>query len=151
VVELRAPSYIQDIASWKNSFDFFMPVQVRFSETDAFGHLNNTNAFVYFEDARIALFKELGLMQKWSKASYSQIIVVADLQCDFHKQVPFDEQLQVGVKVQRLGTSSVDLHYVAVTSKGDICLTGRGTIVQISKETGRGVAFDEEARKLLAD
>ncbi|MCL7748054.1 acyl-CoA thioesterase [Halalkalibacter alkaliphilus] len=148
---MRAPSYIQDIVSWKNSFEFYIPVQVRFSETDAFGHLNNTNAFVYFEDARIALFKELGLMQKWSKASYSQIIVVADLQCDFHKQVPFDEQLQVGVKVQRLGTSSVDLHYVAVTSQGDICLTGRGTIVQISKETGRGAAFDEETRKLLAE
>ncbi|KHF40996.1 acyl-CoA thioesterase [Halalkalibacter okhensis] len=146
---MKIPSYIEDLESWLSSFHFYIPVQVRFSETDAFGHLNNTNAFVFFEDARLALFKELGLMQKWAKSSYSQIIVVADLQCDFHKQVLFDEQLRIGVKVERLGTSSVDLHYIALTKEESICLTGRGTIVQISKETGRGVAFDEEARKLL--
>ena len=41
----------------------YNPVKVRFGEVDMFGHVNNVVAFTYFEEARIALFKELGFMQ----------------------------------------------------------------------------------------
>lgn len=44
-------------------FLFYNPVKVRFGEVDMFGHVNNVVAFTYFEEARIALFKELGFMQ----------------------------------------------------------------------------------------
>lgn len=42
-------------------FSFYNPVKVRFGEVDMFGHVNNVVAFTYFEEARIALFKELDL------------------------------------------------------------------------------------------
>ncbi|WP_369678806.1 acyl-CoA thioesterase [Planococcus faecalis] len=35
------------------------PVQVRFSETDMFGHVNNTVPIAYFEFARIEFMKEM--------------------------------------------------------------------------------------------
>ncbi|MBY0124008.1 thioesterase family protein [Bacillus sp. S/N-304-OC-R1] len=142
-------SYIEDLSVWEADFDFFHEVKVRFSETDMFGHLNNTVPFTYFEVARIEFFKSKGFMQEWVNPKNETIPVVADLQCDFLKQVFFDERIQIFVKAASIGTSSVDLHYMGKKEDGTVCFTGRGTMVQISKKTGKGVAWTEEMKKLL--
>ena len=53
-------SYIRDLSSWAAGFSFSVPVSVRFSDTDMFGHLNNTVPFVYFEYARVEFMKHIG-------------------------------------------------------------------------------------------
>ena len=58
-------SYIDNIEEWASSFQFKHPVKVRFSETDMFGHVNNTVLFMYFEEARVEYFKSIGFMQNW--------------------------------------------------------------------------------------
>ncbi|WP_227936669.1 acyl-CoA thioesterase [Alkalihalobacillus deserti] len=143
---MRVPSYIGSLEQWLSEFQFSVPVKVRFSETDAFGHLNNTKAFVFFEEARTEFFKHLGLMNKWISREYETMVVVADLHCDYIQQIKFAERLSISVKVNQIGRSSVDLHYVAHNEKKEVCLIGRGTIVQISKETGQSVEWDEDMR-----
>lgn len=142
-------SYIEDFKAWEKEFIFFHPVKVRFSETDMFGHLNNTVPFTYFEEARIEFFKSKGFMQEWVKPSNDKIPVVADLQCDFLQQVFFDEEINIYVKAASIGNSSVDLHYMGKKSDGQICFTGRGTMVQISRKTGKGVPWTEDMKELL--
>lgn len=142
-------SYIDNMEEWKSEFSFFQEVKVRFSETDMFGHMNNTVPLVYFEQARINFFQKIGMMQKWLDSSQETIPVVADLQCDFLSQVYFDELLKVYIKVSQMGTSSVDLHYMAEKEDGTVCFTGRGTIVQISKATGKSVPWTEEFKEMM--
>ena len=144
---MRVPAYIDNLEEWAAGFQFSVPVKVRFSETDAFGHLNNTNAFVYFEEARIEFFKHLELMQKWTSPEHETMIVVADLQCDFIRQIKFDERLAVSVKVNKVGNSSVDLHYLVHNSRKEVCLVGRGTVVQIGKKSGTSVPWQEEMQR----
>lgn len=146
---MKKISYIEDFEKWSEGFSFYTPITVRFSETDMFGHMNNGVAFTYFEQARINFFKELGFMKEWTHASSETMVVVADLQCNFLKQIYFDEQLKVYVKAGHIGTSSVDLHYMVKNEKGDICLVGRGAMVQASKKTGRGEAWPEEWKRKL--
>ena len=146
---LALPSYIEDLEEWKSDFQYYYPVTVRFSETDAFGHLNNTVAFVYFEHARIQFFKEVGLMQLWMSQAVDSIPVTADLHCDYLKQVFFDENLQIGVKVSRIGHSSLDLHYMVLNERKEMCMSGRGSIVQISKKTGKSIAWDNKSVSAL--
>ncbi|MFV8828699.1 acyl-CoA thioesterase [Alkalihalobacterium sp. APHAB7] len=136
--------YIENIKEWEGTFSFYCPIKVRFSETDAFGHLNNTRVFIYFEEARIEYFKSLGLMSEWMKKENDFIIVTADLQCNYIKQVFFDEQLKVYVTAHHIGNTSVDLHYMVKNQKDEICITGRGRIVQISKQTGKPVEWTNE-------
>lgn len=142
-------SYIQDPEQWVSGFKFSVPVQVRFSETDMYGHLNNTYNFSYFEYARIEYLKHIGLMNDWLDPKGTTIPVVADLQCDYVKQVFFDEKLQIYVKADSVGSSSVDIHYHATNEKGQTVFTGRGTIVQISKTTGKGFPWTEEEKSLF--
>lgn len=144
-------SYIDDLTAWEKEFHFWIPVKVRFSETDMYGHLNNTVPFTYFEEARIEYLKELGLMEKWTEENNDGMVVVADLQCDFLRQVFFDEKLQVFVKPEKVGNSSADLHYMAKNEKGEICFVGRGTIVQFSKQFGKAIPWSESFRKVVQE
>jgi acyl-CoA thioester hydrolase len=146
---LRNISYIHNFQEWKNGFSFFHPVKVRFSETDMFGHLNNTVPFAYFEEARIEFLKNKQFMQDWVQKDHEAIPVVADLQCDYLKQVFFDEQLYVHVKVEKVGNSSCDIHYMAVNAKDEVCFVGRGAMVQMSTRSGKGIAFTEEEKERL--
>ncbi|WP_216828861.1 acyl-CoA thioesterase [Alkalihalobacterium elongatum] len=136
-------SYIENLEEWKETFSFYCPIKVRFSETDAFGHLNNTKVFVYFEEARIEYFKSLGLMKDWMTKENDAIIVTADLQCNYIRQLFFDEKIKVYVNANHIGNTSVDIHYMALNESGELCLTGRGSIVQISKQTGKPLPWSE--------
>lgn len=142
-------TYIDDVVAWRESFHFYHPVKVRFSETDMFGHLNNTIPFVYFEEARIEFFKSIGLMQEWTKKSTETIPVIANQQCDYLKQVFFGEELKIYVKVNEIGNSSIDIHYMAEAIDGSIAFVGRGTLVQISTITGKGAHWTLEQKHLF--
>ncbi len=142
-------NYIHDLKTWEEEFEFFTEVKVRFSETDMFGHLNNTVPFAYFEFARIEYLKQLGFMTNWTTEQITKIPVVANLQCDYLKQVYFDETLRIYVKAAHIGTTSIDLHYLAKNENDEICFTGRGTIVQIDKNTGKATPWNEKEKQIL--
>lgn len=141
--------YIDEFDKWESEFTFFRSIKVRFGETDMFGHLNNSSAFIYLEEARIEYLKHIGLMKKYLEPNSDLMCVAADLQCDYLKQVYFDEKISVFVKAQTIGTSSVDLHYLAKNEKGEACLSGRGALVQISKVTGKGFPWTDKEKELL--
>ncbi|MBB5172668.1 acyl-CoA thioesterase [Texcoconibacillus texcoconensis] len=143
------PSYIDEWETWLSSFKYRYPIKVRFSETDAFGHVNNTVPFIYFEEARINFFDEIGLNAVWFDHNVEEIPVTADLQCDFIQQMYFPNQIDVYVKIAHIGRASVDLHYCICNEKQETCVTGRGTIVQIHKQTGRPSAWRESTRNLF--
>ncbi|OXS80574.1 acyl-CoA thioesterase [Domibacillus enclensis] len=144
---MKKPSYIADWEEWSGEFDTYWETVVRFSEIDMLGHLNNTIAFKYFEEARIHFFREKGLRKNWEKDEL--VFVVADLQCDYIRQVYYHETLRIFVKAAAFGNSSCDLHYKAVNEKNEVVLTGRGTIVQFNQLTGRPVPFHPSTKQLL--
>ena len=77
-------------------------------------------------------------MQEWTHASSETMIVVADLQCNFIKQIYFDEQLKVYVKAGSVGNSSLDLHYMVKNAK-------RRGLFSRSWNDGSSVEKQEEA------
>jgi acyl-CoA thioester hydrolase len=138
---MKKISYIENLKEWEDSFHFSITFTVRFSETDAFGHLNNTVPFTYFEDARVALLTSIG----YEINANSQLLpVVADIQCDFLKQVFFNETITLFTKINTIGNTSFEIHYMAKNDQGETCFVGRGRIVQINKKTGRPHKLDEE-------
>ncbi len=146
---MKSVNYIEDFESWKKSFAFFIPIQIRFSETDMFGHVNNVSPFIYFEEARIAFLKEVGLFRD-DMQNTDTIPIVADLQCDYHRQMYFNDQMKLYVKVNQIGNTSIDIHYLGVNQKEELCITGRGRLVQINVHTGKPAPFSEEEKKRLA-
>ncbi|GAA0601247.1 thioesterase family protein [Virgibacillus siamensis] len=142
-------TYIDDMEQWRSEFSFYIPIKIRFSETDMFGHVNNVSPFIYFEEARIEFLKAAGLFDRAN--TDNGMPIVADLQCDYHKQLFFDDPLKLYVKVNHIGNSSLDIHYMAVNEQDKLCLTGRGRMVYINTETGKPVSINESMKEKLTN
>jgi len=146
---MKGIAYIKDMETWKNGFSFFTEIDIRFSETDMFGHVNNVSAFIYFEQARTEYMKEKGLFANFKNPT--SVPVVADLQCDYLRQIYFGQTIKLFVKTDSIGKSSLELHYMAVNQEGDICLTGRGRMVNVDPVTGNPVPLSSEIKQRLKD
>ncbi|GLC88370.1 acyl-CoA thioesterase [Lysinibacillus piscis] len=143
-------NYIGDFQEWVKDFSFYTEVRVRFSETDMYGHMNNTVSFVYFEQARVDYLRHLDLFMPLATENPEEpILIVADLQCDYVNQVFFDDVLRIYTKVAKMGNSSMDIHYMAKNQHNAVCFTGRGTIVQMDSKTGKSVPLSDEMRTRL--
>lgn len=140
-------SYIEDFKQWKEEFSFYVNISIRFSETDMFGHVNNVSPFIYFEEARIKYMKYLGLFTNLTNPE--SVPVVADLQCDYHRQIFFGETIKLYVKINSIGNSSLDLHYLAINESDEVCLTGRGRLVNVNPKTGKPMNLSESVKQKL--
>jgi acyl-CoA thioester hydrolase len=139
--------YIEDFQKWRSEFQFSIPVYIRFSETDMIGHMNNVSPFIYFEEARIKFLQSLGVFT--GNVYEEGVPVVADLQCNYLKQSYFGETIDMYVKANNVGTTSIDFHYMAVNDKNEITLTGRGRLVFVDQESGKPVPLKEEIKRKL--
>ncbi|WP_164216874.1 thioesterase family protein [Virgibacillus sp. YIM 98842] len=139
--------YIEDFQKWRSEFQYSIPVYIRFSETDMIGHMNNVSPFIYFEEARIKFLQSLGVFT--GNVYEEGVPVVADLQCNYLKQSYFGETIDMYVKANNVGTTSIDFHYMAVNDKNEITLTGRGRLVFVDQESGKPVPLKEEIKRKL--
>lgn len=141
-------TYIKDFEKWQKEFTFYEDIDVRFSETDMLGHLNNSVPFIYFESARMKFMAQSKLFADFMDAENTIVPVVADIQCDFLGQIFFGETVRVYTKYTRIGNSSVEIHYMGVVND-EIRLTGRGTVVQMDSTTGRSSKWTSEQLDIL--
>ena len=142
-------NYIEDFEAWALGFNYSVPLTVRFSDIDMYGIVNNAVTVSYLEYARIEFFKHIGLMGGWINPQGEKMPVVADVQCDYLKQIEYDEKLNIFVKVNSVGNSSVDIHYMAKNAQDAVVFTGRGTMVQIDRVSGKGFPWSDKEKSLF--
>jgi acyl-CoA thioester hydrolase len=122
-------------------------VTVRFSEPDALGHVNNTNYFVYFEDARIQLFKDLGFGIDASNWSF----VLASAKCDYLTPAYFGQTLKIETNVSRIGTKSFQLIHRILDAKSSVMIAlGEVTVVFYNVKMQKSEALPNFIREALA-
>ena len=79
-------------------------VTTRWSDNDMFGHLNNAVYYELFDSALNAwVIRETGI----DESTAPVIGVVAESSCRFYREVAYPSELEVGVRIQRLGTRSI--------------------------------------------
>ncbi|MBB3040943.1 acyl-CoA thioesterase [Nocardioides sp. LMS-CY] len=113
------------------------PVQVRFSDVDVYGHVNNVKYFEYFQEARIS-----GMARMWEGLA-PVTLVVAQTDVDYRVPILFRaEEYDAWTWATRVGQRSATLE--SVICDGDTILSrARVTIVFFDRHTQRSVAPDE--------
>jgi len=87
-------------------FNHSVPIQIRFSDIDSIGHINNNIYFSYFDLGKTYYFENIKATQvSWTDG----IIVVAHLETDFYSPVFYKESIAVDTKVTRIGRKSFTL------------------------------------------
>lgn len=108
-------------------------IVVQWGEMDALGHVNNARFFTWFESARIAMFERIGVA---TSRPFEIGPILATTTCDFLRPVVFPATLRVGVRVARVGETSLGMEYevaddAAPSDGGEPIVYARGTSVAV--------------------
>ncbi|SFD93967.1 acyl-CoA thioesterase [Fictibacillus sp. FJAT-27399] len=121
---------------------------VRFCETDALGHINNTSYFIYLEEARVRCFETLGLEMNTNEWSF----ILASTKCDFMAQGYFNERLVVRTGVSKIGTKSFTLeHEIYKAETEELVARGNAVIVYFDFKTQQTAHIPEFLRDALKE
>jgi acyl-CoA thioester hydrolase len=109
------------------------PIQVRFGDTDQFGHINNANYATYVESARIELITSLGHPLGG--------VILAHMAIDFRRQLQVGDALVVLTRVVDVGRSSIRLAQALVRPDGASVAHGPAHAVALAEApTGDRIA-----------
>ena len=119
-------------------FPVVVPIQVRFRDLDALGHVNNAVYLTYLEVARAAYFSRLE--PDWVGKGH---FILARAEVDFLRPILLEDSVEVGVRVTRLGRSSFDMEHLVLAAGEE---AARGKTVQVWLEGGRPAPLPQEVR-----
>lgn len=121
------------------------PIEVRWGEQDALGHVNNTVYFRWFESARIEYMDRIDSGVTMNAGGIGPIL--ASIKCDFKKQIKFPDQVHVGTRVEKIGRTSIHVvHAVYSEHHQAIAALGDSTLVVFDYNSGRPQRVSESLR-----
>jgi len=121
---------------------------VVWGEMDAFGHVNNMIYFRYFENARIAYFEKIDLINFMNETGIGPIL--ASTQCKFRLPLTYPDRVSTGAKIVKLEDDSLTMAYYVVSHKHQkIAAQGDGIIVSYDYRGNKKVPLPAEIRKRI--
>jgi acyl-CoA thioester hydrolase len=124
-------------------------VTLRWLDNDAYGHVNNTVYYGWFDSVVNGWLVKAQLLDI---DAGDPIGLVASTQCDYFSPLSFPGEAEVGLAVERLGTSSVTYRLgVFAPDVREPAAQGSFTHVLVGRETRRPVAIPEGWRRALAE
>jgi len=122
-------------------------VTLRWGDNDAYGHVNNTIYYAWFDSAVNAWLVDAGLLDI---AAGDPIGLVAGTACDYFAPLSFPGEAEIGLAVDWIGTSSVTyLLGVFAPGAASPVAQGRFTHVMVGRDERRPVPVPDEWRMAL--
>lgn len=112
------------------SFRFFHPLRVRWSEVDPQRIVFNGHYLTYFDIGITEYFRHLGLRVSDPGETGGEFYV-RKASLDYHSPAFFDEELQIGVRIGRIGTSS--LQFLIGIYRADLLLVS-GEVIYVNTD-----------------
>ena len=131
----------------RDDYKQFYPITTRWMDNDYYGHVNNVTYYSYFDTAANRyLIEEGGLDLETAPV----IGVVVNSGCTYKSPVAYPQTLQAGLRVDRLGNSSVQ-YGIAIFAEGDQNARAFGHFVHVfvNRSTNLPVAIPEKIRVAL--
>ena len=131
----------------RDGYRWFTTIATRWADNDAYGHVNNTVYYQWFDTAVNAWLVEAGLLDI---ASGDPIGLVVETGCTYFAPLSFPGEVDVGIAVDRLGTSSVTYRIgVFGAGQGEASAQGHFTHVYVGRDSRRAVPLPGSWRSKL--
>jgi acyl-CoA thioester hydrolase len=132
----------------RGDYRHFQPITTRWHDNDVYGHVNNVVYYGYFDSAVNAYLIERGGLDIHDGDVVGFVVSSA---CDYFASIAFPDRIEVGLRVGKLGNSSVQ-YELAVFKAGEeeACAAGRFVHVFVDRASNRPVPIPESLRQALA-
>ncbi len=124
-----------------------MPAQIRFSDVDQFGHVNNSVYFALYDLAKTTYVKDvLGDSVDWRRMG----IVVANINANFLLPVFFDDKIKIETATMHLGNKSFTLLQRAVTEDtGEVKCECKTVMVMFDLKEKQPMQIPDEFKAII--
>ncbi len=130
-------------------YPVFQTIPTRWADNDIYGHANNTVYYSWIDTAVNRVLIERGTLD----LGRSDIIgVVVENGCRFHAEISYPDLVTVGLRIARLGTSSIR-YELGIFRNDDSTAAAEAHFVHVyvARETMRPVPIPANVRQALAN
>ena len=122
---------------------FRMSIPLRWSDLDAFNHVNNACYLTFVEQARIEWLATIG--EPWVTDEYGPVL--AQTLMNYTRPIEYPASVFVELSVAKLGNSSVTLGHRIVAGDGTLQCDGHAVTVWIDRRSGKSRPLPEGVRR----
>jgi acyl-CoA thioester hydrolase len=119
-VSRKLPAARSEFKSWRQ-------MTTRWADNDAYGHVNNTVYYEWFDSAVNAWMVEQGMLDI---ANGDPIALVVETRCTYSAPLEFPQPVEVGLAVADLGRSSIR-YRIGVFAQGADTAAAEGEFVHV--------------------
>ena len=132
----------------RDRYDHFLTIPTRWQDNDVYGHVNNTVYYSYFDTVISDYLIGAGSFD----FQRSPVIGVAvETLCRFHRPVAYPDVIEAGLRVGKVGNSSVRYEIgIFRAGEDEAAATGHFVHVFVERATNRPVPIPEPLRGALA-
>lgn len=130
----------------RDDYRYFYTIPTRWNDNDQFGHLNNVIYYRLYEALIVQYLSDAGL--DWMK---DQVIpYAAESLCRFRRAVSFPDILDLGLRVVKVGRSSV-IYALAMFRQGEdeAAATGHWVHVYVDRDSQQPMPVPETIREQM--
>lgn len=131
----------------RSAYPVFRSITTRWADNDVYGHVNNVVYYSWFDTAVNAYLIEQGALDMHAGQTIGLVI---ETQCNYFAPLAFPQGVEAGIRVARLGGSSVR-YEVGLFAQGEPLTAAAGHFIHVyvDRETRRPVPVPEPMRKVL--
>ena len=131
------------------NFKHSIPVQLRFNDADALGHINNSVYFSFYDLGKSEYFRAV----RGQKVEAKDIdIVVAHVEVDFLAPVFLSDEIEVQTTVSEIGNKSFILvQRIVETATGNVKCFCKTIMVGFDFKTQTTIPISEEWRRAISE
>ncbi len=115
----------------RSDFKWFIDLQSRWMDNDAYGHINNVIYYAWFDTAVNRFLVDNELLDYQNDTVHG---IVIESKCTYLKEFSYPDVAQAGLKLQRLGNTSV-VYDIGLFHVGDEDAAALGYLVHVYVDT----------------
>ena len=115
----------------RSDFKWFIDLQSRWMDNDAYGHINNVIYYAWFDTAVNRFLVDNELLDYQNDTVHG---IVIESKCTYLKEFTYPDVAQAGLKLQRLGNTSV-AYDIGLFHVGDDDAAALGYLVHVYVDT----------------
>lgn len=131
----------------RDAYAAFRTINTRWMDNDVYGHVNNVVYYSWFDTAVNAWLIEQGVLDIHGGQTIGLVI---ETQCNYFAPLAFPQSVDAGIRVGRLGSSSVR-YEVGLFAQGEPTAAAQGHFVHVyvDRHTRRPVPLPQPLRSAL--
>jgi acyl-CoA thioester hydrolase len=130
----------------RSAYRVLRPITTRWSDNDAYGHVNNVVYYSWFDTAVNAYLIEQGALDIHGGVTIGLVI---ETQCNYFAPLAFPQTVEAGIRVAHMGASSVR-YEVGIFGSEPLCAAkGHFVHVYVNAQTRRPTTLPEKFKTVL--